>query len=641
MMDENNSQGKYPSQGYGANMRPGCNEVSDQLLETNNRKILQTRKTNGNRELWSNSIEYVLTCIGVAVGLGNVWRFPYLCYKNGGGAFLIPYVIFLVCCGVPIYFLETSVGQYMGRGPWKAWEIYPLMQGLGAANLVITSLCAMYYIVILAWAAYYCYMSFDAVLSWSKCGNAWNTERCWDGSFNVCTSGLNGTVDNNTSLCSERTENQTAIRVDAVVEFWERKLLQVSGGIDEPGGIIWQLALSLIFVWSLVYFCVFRGVKWTGKVVYFTALFPYVIITVLLIRGATLDGAIDGVIFYLKPDFKSLLIPQVWIDAGTQIFFSFAIGQGVLISLSSHNKFSNDCYKQCFWVSIVNCGTSFYAGFAIFTVLGFMAKQQGVHISEVADKGPGLAFIAYPKAISQLPIPQLWASLFFLMIITLGIDSQFVVCEALLCTFSNAFPQLFRKSPTRELCTAFYCVVTFLISLSMVTNGGIYVFQLFDYYSASGISVLWVCFWECVTIAWFYGANRFYENIAQMIGYKINRWFKVAWMVLAPILTVGTFVFSAMKFEAPKYNGLYEYPLWAKIFGISLALLSMVQIPLVMAIQILRTPGSLKQRMEVLTTPATRVNTDSQDDFSRGDQLHETIKLDVLQNGDNHKATDV
>jgi len=427
---------------------------------------------------------------------------------------------------------------------------------------------------------------------------------------NVSTAVMNSSTMN-TGNITEVSSNYTEIcelvsnkGSDSVTEYWNRRILQKSEGIEEVGTVVWQLAVSLLIVWILCYFCIWRGVKWTGKVVYFTATFPYVVITILLIRGLTLDGAVDGIIFYLKPDFTKLSDINVWVDAGTQIFFSYAVALGALTALGSYNKFNNNCHKQVLIIAVINSATSLYAGFAIFSVLGYMAHEQGVSISNVTDKGPGLAFIAYPKATATMPVAQhLWAVLFFLMIIFVGLDSQFVGVESFITTLVDYFPQYLRRPYRREIFAAVYCFISFLIGLSMVTNGGIYVFELFNYYSASGLSLLWVSFFECAAVAWIYGAGRFYDNLEMMLGFRILPWFRICWVALSPLSSGALFIAMWVQYEPMKYGATYTYPPWAQAVGLMMAFSSMLCIPGYAIYAMIRAQGTLRQRWRYVTTP--------------------------------------
>jgi len=164
------------------------------------------------REKWKNKMEFVLSVAGGFVGLGNVWRFPYLCYKNGGGAFLIPYGIFLILGGIPIFFLEVSVGQYLSEGGITSWiKLAPITAGIGYASMVIVSLLNIYYIVILAWAIFYLFQSFTSELPWAKCGHEWNTACCSDFKNSTNSSVV---ISNITAVClGEPTSSE--------LEYWE------------------------------------------------------------------------------------------------------------------------------------------------------------------------------------------------------------------------------------------------------------------------------------------------------------------------------------------------------------------------------------------------------------------------------------
>ncbi|KAJ7997922.1 hypothetical protein DPEC_G00217200 [Dallia pectoralis] len=540
------------------------------------------------RGQWGNKVEFVLSVAGEIIGLGNVWRFPYLCYKNGGGAFFIPYLIFLFTCGIPVFFLETALGQFTSEGGVTCWrKISPLFEGVGYATQVIVALLNFYYIIVLAWAIFYLAYSFTWDLPWASCNNTWNTDACME--------------------FQRRNDSFNQPRLNAtspVIEFWERRVLRISPGIDHIGSLNWDLVLCLAIAWVMVYFCIWKGVKSTGKVVYFTATFPYVMLSILLVRGVTLPGAFIGIQFYLYPDLGRLSDPQVWMDAGTQIFFSYAICLGCLTALGSYNKYNNNCYRDCLALCFLNSGTSFVAGFAIFSILGFMSYEQNVPISEVAESGPGLAFIAYPRAVSMMPFSPLWAVFFFIMIVFLGLDSQFVCVESLVTAVVDMYPKTFRRKNRRELFILAVAVISFLMGLIMLTEGGMYVFLLFDHYAASGMCLLFVAVFETVCIAWIYGADRFYDNIEDMIGYRPGPVIKYCWMYLTPATCLGTFAFSLIKYTPLKYNNEYVYPWWGYALGWLLALSSVLCVPLWVVIKMWSEHGTLKERFTILTTPS-------------------------------------
>ncbi|XP_074651903.1 sodium- and chloride-dependent taurine transporter-like [Tubulanus polymorphus] len=572
------------------------------------------------RETWSRKIDFLLACIGFSVGLGNVWRFPYLCYKNGGGAFLIPYLICVLVGGVPLFFLEVAVGQFMSKGGVGTWSICPLFEGIGWSCAIIVFFLNCYYNVILAWAFYYLFASFTSVLPWSHCNNPWNTEHCTL-AFNVSKSNL--TTD---------AANKTA-GVDPVTEFWERKVLGISSGIDDIGNVKWDLALCLLLAWIVVYFCIWKGIKGSGKVMYFTAPSPYIFMLVLLIRGVTLPGAYNGIIYYLKPEWSKLASIEVWVDAGTQIFFSYSIGLGTVTALGSYNKFNHNSYRDAVIFSLANSGTSLFAGFVIFSILGYMAHVHQVDIKDVAAGGPGLAFIAYPKAVAELPISTFWSICFFIMIILLGLDSQFVGVEGFVTAIVDAYPTQLRKGYRREICIGIICFISFLIGLSMVTNGGMYVFQLFDYYSGSRI-ILLVGFFECIAIGWVYGVKRFYKNLEVMLGFKINYFMMISWIGSSPLFCLVIFILSAINYSELTYerpDGVYTYPRWSVLTGWAMASIAAIFIPLIMIYKVAKTIKENKPLVSLIQPHGLKPHQMLEGDYYQG-QMMDVKKVQMDEN---------
>jgi len=568
-------------------------------------KKQQSKEEKGN---WDSKWEFLLSGLSYAVGLGNVWRFPYLVYRNGGGAFFIPYTIMLLFVGLPLFLMELAAGQFSSEGPITVWKMNPLFTGLGYAMFLMSTLVGIYYNIILGWALYFLYSSFTFdSLPWSTCDNPWNTVACRRFDISNCTA-QKGRVDGNGTCILNNTVSKSEWEKLAIYnskmpsdEFFHHGVLGITDGITDMGSLRIPLVICLFICWAIIFVCLVRGVKSMGKVVYFTALFPYVVLTSLLIRALTLPGAADGILFYLKPDWERLKHAAVWADAAMQIFFSLSPCWGGLICLSSYNKFHNNFYIDTIFIAFGNCLTSFYAGFVIFGIVGFMAHELSVPVSEVASQGPGLAFIAYPEAVARFPLAPLWSILFFVMLLTLGLGTQFTMIETVVTTLVDTFPKLRRRKPTILFCIVMFM---FLSGVFLCYEGGIYILQLMDNYCAS-FSALMIGLVEVIAIAWVYGADRFLEDCKLMLGhypYKRVYW-KFIWKYVCPILIVFILGFSLIDIQ-PVIYGTYKFPHWAPFVGWCLSLTSVSAIPVVMILQILKEQGPIIERIKWLVRPA-------------------------------------
>ncbi|CAG0895521.1 unnamed protein product [Darwinula stevensoni] len=499
------------------------------------------------------------------------------------GAFLIPYLTMLFVCGLPLFFMEMSLGQFTSCSSLTVFKISPIFKGAGYAVVLINFYLCAYYNVIIAYTLYYMFMSFASEVPWKHCGNWWNTELCKE-------IGLDSGSHNSLISPSNMTKTPTH-------EFFHNYILEISEGIEDPGPLVWKLVLCVLLSWFIVFLCISRGVQSVGKVVYFTATFPFLMLFALLIRGVTLPGAVDGILFYITPKWEKLLDFSVWSDAAVQIFYSLGPGWGGLITMASYNKFNNNIQRDSVFVPIMNCGTSIFAGFVVFSVLGFMSHQTGIPVKDVATAGPSLAFVTYPEAIAMMPLAPLWAVLFFFMLYTLGLDSeageQFVQVETIIAAVLDEYPR-YRKY--KLLITAGSCCLLFLLSLSCVTKGGMYVLQLFDWYCAN-VTVPIVCFCEICIVAWIYGVGKFVRDVEFMIGKVINFYWRIAWLAFTPIALViilGAILWSSRQVVYENY----VYPDWAVAVGWMIAFSSVLFIPIYAAHILWNGKGSFSQRLK-------------------------------------------
>ncbi|CAG9784591.1 unnamed protein product [Diatraea saccharalis] len=519
----------------------------------------------GPHERWGSQLEYLLSCLGYAVGIGNIWRFPYLCYRNGGGAFLIPYFLTLFLCGIPLVYLETTLGQFASAGCISVFNINPLFKGAGYATVVLNIIATVYFSTIMAYPILYMYHSFSSPLPWQNCGNSWNTEKCTE--ITEVTNASNGSITTPED------------------EFFHIRLLRMSSTINEIGDIVWPVFWCNVICWVVVYLCICNGVKSVGKIVYFTVSFPYIVLCILFIRGVTLPGAWQGIKFYILPDWEQLKNPKVWADAATQLFYSLGPGWGGLVSMASFNRFHYRNLRSSIIIPLVNSGTSIWAGFVVFSVLGFAAERAGVPVGQVATAGPGLAFITYPAAVSMMPAPNFFALAFFTMLFFLGIDTMFVTIEAVIAGVVDESPKLKER---KGLVTFLTCLVTFCLSIICNTEGGLHVIGLLDSHVAIACVPI-VCLLEVIAAVYTYGPKKLSQDVLFMTGEPLNRFWICQWRYIVPIILI-----VVLASTLPEASGLA---------GWCVALSSVSLIPIYAAAVIYKSKGTFLERIRESIQP--------------------------------------
>jgi NSS family neurotransmitter:Na+ symporter len=458
------------------------------------------------RPQWKTHLGFLLAAVGSAVGLGNIWRFPYLCYKNGGGAFLIPYFIALIVVGIPLMILEIGLGHKMrGSAPASYATIDKRWEWVGWWQLIFVMFgIVLYYSVIISWCLNFLFFSFN--LSYKN--------------------------DPNT--------------------FFFNDFLMSSASPFQIGDVRTPILFSLAVVWFLNWFIVFRGVqKGLEKANKFFMPLLGLLVVILVVWSVQLSGAKEGLILYLKPQFSKLRDVEVWIDAFSQIFFTLSLGFGIMIAYASYLPKKSEIVKDSISISLINCLFSVVVGIGVFAVLGYMAGATSQPIEELVDEGIGLAFVAFPKAISMLPsFAKLFGMVFFGSLVIAGLSSSISIIEA----FTSGIVDKFHYS--RKSIVSILCIAGFFGSVIFTTQGGLFWIDIVDHFINHYGLVLAGVF-ECIIIGWIYKTRRLREHIDHASTIKISSWWDYAIKVVIPIVLIMLLINSLVKELSTPYG---SYP---------------------------------------------------------------------------------
>lgn len=464
---------------------------------------------------------FILAAIGSAVGLGNIWRFPYVAYENGGGAFILPYIIALMAAGLPFLLLDYALGhRNRGSAPLSFARADRRTEGLGWWQVGICFVIAVYYAAVIAWAARYTFFSIDK--AWGD-----DPEGFLFGDFLQV--------------------GDPGVTTDVVV------------GVLVPLALVW---LAVLVIMALG---VQKGIGATAVV-----FIPLLIaaFSLLVVRALFLPGAATGLNALFTPDWSALTQSGVWAAAFGQIFFSLSVGFGIMITYASYVAPRTDMTGSGLVVGLSNSGFELLAGIGVFAALGFMAQAAAVPVDEVASQGLGLAFVAFPAIINEAPAGALIGVLFFGSLVFAGITSLVSVIEVVISAVRDKFEM------TRIAATLAVGVPAALISLLFFsTTSGVYVLDIIDYF-INRFGILAAAVASMIVLAW---VARAVPGLAR----HMNRFGSIplgrVWIALVSVITPAmlTFVLVREFGEAVQtpYGGYPSWMLWTFGWGATLAVI--------------------------------------------------------------------
>lgn len=473
----------------------------------------QTRK----REAFGSRNVFILSAIGSAVGLGNIWRFPYVAYEGGGGAFLIPYLCALLTAGIPLLFLDYAIGhRFRGSAPLAFRRMHKAAEPLGWWQVLICVVIAVYYAVIVAWAAMYTW--FSAQLTWG----AGNEENFFFADF---------------------LKSADVAEVGVSTDF------------------VPQVGIPLAVVWVAVIVIMALGVKrGIGRANMILMPLLTVMFAILVVQSLFLPGAMEGLNAFFTPNWEALADPGVWASAYGHIFFSLSVAFGIMVTYSSYLKRKTDLTGSGLVVAFANSGFEILAGIGVFAALGFMAQAQGTDVSGVASSGIGLAFIAFPTIVSQAAGGSIIGVLFFGALVFAGVTSLISILEVIVAALQDKLgwgrirTTLTVSIPLAVISMALFSTTT---ALSVLDTADAFV---------NSFGIMAVALVAVVVVAWIlHKLPVLQEHLNRRSSFRVGFLWKLLVGALAPIV-LGYLLISELvaKISEP-YGG---YPGWfLSVFG--------------------------------------------------------------------------
>ncbi|XP_075534834.1 sodium- and chloride-dependent glycine transporter 2-like [Dermacentor variabilis] len=462
------------------------------------------------RDQWGSKCTFLLSLIGMSVGMGNVWRFPYVVYDNGGGAFIIPYITLTMIAGRPMYLLELILGQFSGYAQTKAFDGYPIAKGVGWAMVYASVSLAVFNSMVLAYVIIFLYYSLGGTttLPWTQCDPSWADEQCYvkeEGVFSckameqmalnkykpewlskLMSQSLarlhDGNDTSNHTVFEGRRFASNCINATQIssYHFFYKRVLGFSPHSRDQGSYQAHLLLAVALGWCCVFACVHDGIRSLGKVIYITTTLPFGLLLIILARVLTLPGASVGLKFFIVPKWSEVLSVTLWRRAAEQVILSLGLGYGTVICYAGFGRLRNKLRNDLEVVIATQFFASFGFGLVVFSVLGFLASVQHIHIEDIITSGFDMAFVAYPEAVSHFRNAPLWVVCFYVALFCMALNAQCATVQAVLSPMRDEFSPTLR--PRRWVMAATGCLALMFCGLPVTRH---------DYDAAMKISDDW------------------------------------------------------------------------------------------------------------------------------------------------------
>ena len=434
---------------------------------------------------WDSSLAFIFAMIGAAVGLGNIWRFSYVLYSNGGGSFFIPYFVAIAIMGIPFLILEYGVGFSFKKSFSKIMkEINPKFEIIAWILILFVFIVVIYYMVILSWDLVYLLSSFT--FSWGADAAAYFTQ----------------TVGGSSNL-------------------------------SNAGFLLVPTTVGVLLLWILLWFISHRNVdKGIGKVSKLLIPALFVIMGIIVVYALTLPGADIGMNALLSPDWSKLGDVNIWLAAFAQIIFSLSMGQAIALTYASYLPKNSKLTDNVLIVVASNSAFEIFTAFGVFSILGYMSVTAGTPMIELITEGTGLIFVVFPMIFNIMgPIGRVLAPLLFLAILFAGITSALGFFEPMLNSTSNKLGWSRKKTAT------VLSIIGCLFSLILTTGISSYLVEIIDSF-VNQFGILLLIGIQCIIFAWFYGVDKFLPALNQFSTFKVGKLWKFIIKYLLPIVLI-------------------------------------------------------------------------------------------------------